>query len=50
MVLDEEYLTSLGRFDVVYSWGVLHHTGNMKKSLENAMLPVSNQGILFIAI
>src|SRR4051812_19306798 len=24
--LDEAYLRSLGRFDVVYSWGVLHHT------------------------
>ena len=48
--LDEKYLTSLGEFDAVYSWGVLHHTGNMKKALENAILPVSNQGILFIAI
>src|SRR6187200_256318 len=27
--LDTGYLISLGRFDVVYSWGVLHHTGNM---------------------
>lgn len=48
--LDKEYLSSLGKFDVVYSWGVLHHTGNMKKALENAILPVSDQGILFIAI
>ncbi len=48
--LDEEYLISLGKFDVVYSWGVLHHTGNMNKALENAMLPVSNQGVLFIAL
>lgn len=49
-VLDKEYLSSLGKFDVVYSWGVLHHTGNMKKALENVILPVSDQGILFIAI
>src|SRR5688572_14449984 len=27
-VLDREYLTSLGRYDYVYSWGVLHHTGS----------------------
>src|SRR5438270_7636215 len=25
-VLDKPYLTSLGTFDIVYSWGVLHHT------------------------
>jgi 2-polyprenyl-3-methyl-5-hydroxy-6-metoxy-1,4-benzoquinol methylase len=23
-------------FDIVYSWGVLHHTGNLKKALKNA--------------
>ena len=25
--LDPQYLSSLGLFDIVYSWGVLHHTG-----------------------
>jgi len=25
--LDPEYLSSPGQFDVVYSWGVLHHSG-----------------------
>jgi len=48
--LDENYLASLGKYDVVYSWGVLHHTGNMMKALNNALLPVSDQGLLFIAI
>ena len=49
-VLDEDYLASQGKYDVVYSWGVLHHTGNMMKALNNAMLPVSESGLLFIAI
>src|SRR5881296_1627768 len=40
-VLDEEYLRSLGPFDIVYSWGVLHHTGNMWKAMGNAQIPVS---------
>ena len=48
--LDADYLKSLGLFDVVYSWGVLHHTGQMWRALENAQLPVKPGGRLFIAI
>jgi cyclopropane fatty-acyl-phospholipid synthase-like methyltransferase len=48
--LNREYVQSLGAFDVVYSWGVLHHTGRMWEALENAHLPVAPQGKLFIAI
>ena len=33
--LDGNYLRSLGQFDIVYSWGVLHHTGHMWTALEN---------------
>jgi 2-polyprenyl-3-methyl-5-hydroxy-6-metoxy-1,4-benzoquinol methylase len=49
-VLDMDFVESLGSFDIVYSWGVLHHTGNMWNSLENAASRVKNNGILFIAI
>jgi 2-polyprenyl-6-hydroxyphenyl methylase/3-demethylubiquinone-9 3-methyltransferase len=49
-VLDANYLRSLGEFDVVYSWGVLHHTGQMWTALDNARLPVALNGKLFIAI
>ena len=48
--LDAEYIKSLGCFDVVYSWGVLHHTGEMWRALENAQQPVKPGGRLFIAI
>ena len=48
--LDRDYLCSLGQFDVVYSWGVLHHTGDMWTALANAALPVATGGKLFIAI
>ena len=48
--LDREYLSSLGTFDIVYSWGVLHHTGDMWRALENACTCVKPEGILFISI
>jgi 2-polyprenyl-3-methyl-5-hydroxy-6-metoxy-1,4-benzoquinol methylase len=48
--LDKNYLESLGTFDVVYSWGVLHHTGNMWAALGNVHSLVSDGGKLFIAI
>ena len=38
------------KFDIVYSWGVLHHTGNLKKSIEKSSELVSNKGIYIIAI
>lgn len=49
-VLDTDYLGSLGRFDFVYSWGVLHHTGAMWQALENVVSLVAPGGKLFIAI
>jgi 2-polyprenyl-6-hydroxyphenyl methylase/3-demethylubiquinone-9 3-methyltransferase len=49
-VLDEAFMRSLGRFDIVYAWGVLHHTGDLRKALANAALPVAEAGQLFIAI
>ena len=48
--LDRAYLESLGTFDVVYSWGVLHHTGQMWPALENVTSRVSPQGLLAIAL
>lgn len=48
--LDQGYLKSLGKYDVVYSWGVLHHTGHMWEALDNAAQSVADGGKLFIAL
>ncbi len=48
--LDDAYLASLGAWDVVYSWGVLHHTGDMWSALNNVARLVAPGGTLFIAI
>jgi 2-polyprenyl-6-hydroxyphenyl methylase/3-demethylubiquinone-9 3-methyltransferase len=48
--LDRDFLAELGTFDVVYSWGVLHHTGSMWQALDNAVAMVASGGSLFIAI
>lgn len=49
-VLDEAFLTSLGKWDVVYSWGVLHHTGDMWRALDCVDGLVSEGGRLFVAL
>lgn len=48
--LDGEFMAGLGTFDVVYSWGVLHHTGAMWTGIECAISRVRDGGTLFIAI
>jgi 2-polyprenyl-3-methyl-5-hydroxy-6-metoxy-1,4-benzoquinol methylase len=48
--LDSDYIAGLGKWDIVYSWGVLHHTGAMWRALENVSRLVADGGTLFISI
>lgn len=49
-VLDRAFLATLGDFDTVYSWGVLHHTGAMWPALANIAERVATDGRLAVAI
>ena len=49
-ILDDEYLATLASYDVVYSWGVLHHTGAMWDAIDRATRLVKDDGRLCISI
>ena len=49
-ILDQDYLDALPQFDIVYAWGVLHHTGAMWQAVENASRLVKPGGALFVAL
>jgi SAM-dependent methyltransferase len=43
-------LAELGTFDVIYSWGVLHHTGDMWRAIERASQFAKPGGLFALAI
>src|SRR5260370_6110347 len=49
-ILDAEYVRSLGTFDVVYAWGVLHHTGAMHDALGAAARLGAAGGVFAFAL
>lgn len=49
-LLDKSYLSTLGQSEVVYCWGVAHHTGSMWEAIENLTKLVAPGGTLVIAI
>lgn len=48
--LDDDFMEGLGTFDVVYSWGVLHHTGDMWRALDVVQRCVVVGGRIFLSI
>lgn len=50
-IMDEKLIEEYKeKGDIVYSWGVLHHTGNMWKAIENVLKLVKKDGHLIISI
>jgi len=49
-VLDESFIQSLGKWNFVYSWGVLHHTGDVWRAVDNASKAVADGGLFYIAL
>lgn len=49
-VLDKDFLNSLGTYDIVYSWGVLHHTSAMWEAIGNVIPLAKPDGEIFIAL
>jgi len=49
-ILDKQFTSKLGRYDLVYAWGVLHHTGKMWIALDKTLKLVAPKGYLYLAI
>lgn len=49
-VLDVAFIDSLPKADIVYSWGVLHHTGDMWTAVCNAARALKPQAEFYIAL
>jgi 2-polyprenyl-6-hydroxyphenyl methylase/3-demethylubiquinone-9 3-methyltransferase len=45
-----DFAASAERYDIVYSWGVLHHTGSMWQALEQALCLVRPGGYFAVAL
>ncbi len=48
--LDADYISKLGKWKLVYCWGVLHHTGSMWQAIRNVQRTVSDGGLFYLAL
>lgn len=49
-ILDRQFIASLEPADIVYSWGVLHHTGSMWQAVENLQPLIADDSIVYLAL
>jgi 2-polyprenyl-3-methyl-5-hydroxy-6-metoxy-1,4-benzoquinol methylase len=49
-VLDKSYIAGVGKFDIVYAWGVLHHTGDMYEAFSNILVTLAPGGKLYVSV
>ncbi len=49
-ILDENFLSGIEPADIVYSWGVLHHTGKMWQAVRNASRFLLPGSLFYIAL
>ncbi len=49
-ILDDDFVESLQPADIVYAWGVLHHTGDVWHALANTLKLMKADGLIFIAL
>jgi len=49
-ILDDAFVAKIDSADIVYSWGVLHHTGDLWKAIRNAASLVREGGVFYVAI
>ncbi|MBZ5669420.1 MAG: class I SAM-dependent methyltransferase [Acidobacteriia bacterium] len=49
-ILDPDFTSGLGSFDIVYAWGTLQHTGKMWEALKRSAALVKPGGYLYIAV
>lgn len=49
-ILDDDFVGRIEPADIVYSWGVLHHTGDLWKAIRNSASRLKEGGIFYVAI
>ena len=49
-ILDEAFLSKIEPADIVYCWGVLHHTGEVWRGIDNTVKLMKPDGMMYIAL